>query len=144
MNYDIVIVKLSEKDGGGFLGYVPDLPGCMSDGETRMEALVNTELAIKEWVDAAKKVKKPIPSVGTVKRQALKMRAVVQKTIDETRQIIEKVESVDSKIEKLVADVKDLQETHAHHEAWDRFAGIVNFPIVDPKISKRKRVSEVH
>ncbi|MGH1356548.1 MAG: type II toxin-antitoxin system HicB family antitoxin [Thalassovita sp.] len=33
-DYPIVLVPLCEEDGGGFAAYVPDLPGCMSDGET--------------------------------------------------------------------------------------------------------------
>ncbi|WP_352404910.1 type II toxin-antitoxin system HicB family antitoxin [Sporanaerobacter acetigenes] len=40
-NYKIEIMNLSDGDGGGFLAIVPSLPGCMSDGETREEALEN-------------------------------------------------------------------------------------------------------
>jgi len=36
-NYKIKIIKLTEEDGGGYLAYVPELPGCMSDGETLEE-----------------------------------------------------------------------------------------------------------
>jgi hypothetical protein len=32
LGYTIVIGRLSVEDGGGYLAYVPDLPGCMSDG----------------------------------------------------------------------------------------------------------------
>jgi hypothetical protein len=38
-----VIEPLSEEDVAGFLATVPELPGCMSDGETRAEALANVE-----------------------------------------------------------------------------------------------------
>jgi antitoxin HicB len=41
-----MIEPLSEEDGGGFLATVAELPGCMSDGETRAEALANVEDAI--------------------------------------------------------------------------------------------------
>ena len=34
--YAVVIELLSDEDGGGFLAIVPDLLGCMSDGETRV------------------------------------------------------------------------------------------------------------
>ncbi len=33
--YTVVIKALSDEDGGGYVATVPDLPGCMSDGETR-------------------------------------------------------------------------------------------------------------
>ena len=36
-------------DGGGFVAFMPGLPGCISDGETREEAAD----AISEWIDEA-------------------------------------------------------------------------------------------
>ncbi|MGN6849475.1 MAG: type II toxin-antitoxin system HicB family antitoxin [Sphingomicrobium sp.] len=59
--YKIVIEPLSEADGGGFLATVPELPGCMSDGETRAEALTNVEDAIATWIHAAREMGRPIP-----------------------------------------------------------------------------------
>lgn len=55
MGYAIFIVAISAEDGGGYVSHVPDLPGCMSDGATRDEALKNTEAAILDWVDSAEK-----------------------------------------------------------------------------------------
>jgi len=59
--YKIVIEPLSEADGGGFLATVPELPGCMSDGETRSEALANVEDAIATWIHSARKMGRAIP-----------------------------------------------------------------------------------
>jgi predicted RNase H-like HicB family nuclease len=59
--YKIVIEPLSEADGGGFLAIVPELPGCMSDGETPAEALANVEDAIATWIHAARKMGRTIP-----------------------------------------------------------------------------------
>ena len=59
--YKVVIEPLSEEDGGGFLATVPELPGCMSDGETRAEALANVEDAIAAWIYCARKAGEPIP-----------------------------------------------------------------------------------
>jgi predicted RNase H-like HicB family nuclease len=59
--YKIVIEPLSDADGGGFLATVPELPGCMSDGETRAEALANVEDAIATWIHAARKMGRSIP-----------------------------------------------------------------------------------
>jgi predicted RNase H-like HicB family nuclease len=53
--YKVLIEPLSEKDGGGYLATVPELPGCMSDGATRSEALVNVEDAIITWLRVARK-----------------------------------------------------------------------------------------
>lgn len=49
--YTLVIEPLSEEDGGGFLATVPDLPGCMSDGETAEAAVTNVQDAIRCWLD---------------------------------------------------------------------------------------------
>jgi hypothetical protein len=35
--YAVVIEPLTDEEGGGFVATVPDLPGCMSDGDTRAE-----------------------------------------------------------------------------------------------------------
>jgi antitoxin HicB len=61
LEYAVRIDRLSESDGGGYLATVPDLPGCMSDGETPEEALKNVQEAIASWIEAAKEWKQDIP-----------------------------------------------------------------------------------
>lgn len=51
--YSIMVEPLSAEDGGGFLATVPDLPGCMSDGETEVEARQNIQAAINDWISHA-------------------------------------------------------------------------------------------
>jgi len=65
-DYRVVIEPLSEEDGGGYLATVPELPGCMSDGETRQEALANVEDAIATWVFCAEQMGRPIPAPESV------------------------------------------------------------------------------
>lgn len=60
-NYQIVIEHLSDEDGGGYLATVPDLPGCMADGETRAEALERVEDAMLSWAFAAEKMGREVP-----------------------------------------------------------------------------------
>jgi predicted RNase H-like HicB family nuclease len=36
-----------------FLVEVPELPGCMADGETYQEAVQNVEVIIQEWIETA-------------------------------------------------------------------------------------------
>jgi antitoxin HicB len=59
--YPVVLRPLSADDGGGWVALVPDLPGCMSDGATAIEALQNAEGAIEEWMKAAEAMGRPIP-----------------------------------------------------------------------------------
>jgi len=44
-----VILELS--DEGGFTVYVPSLPGCISEGETTEEALINIKEAIHLYLE---------------------------------------------------------------------------------------------
>jgi antitoxin HicB len=66
LEYPVIISPLSEDDGGGFLATVPDLPGCMSDGETPAEAVENVQDAIAEWLDLARELGRPIPSPSKI------------------------------------------------------------------------------
>ncbi len=60
-DFEIHIRPLSEEHGGGFFATVSELPGCMSDGETRAEALANVEDAIATWLHCARKMGRKIP-----------------------------------------------------------------------------------
>ncbi len=40
---------------------VPELLGCMADGETPQEALSNVEVIINEWVEIARETGRDIP-----------------------------------------------------------------------------------
>ena len=53
LNYPLVVEPLPLEEGGGFIAIVPDLPGCMSDGETPEEAVINVRDAIVCWMGAA-------------------------------------------------------------------------------------------
>jgi antitoxin HicB len=60
--YPVVLRPLAPEDGGGWIALVPDLPGCMSDGESADEALHNVRDAIEEWKDAAARLGRPVPA----------------------------------------------------------------------------------
>ena len=57
--YEIVIYW-SEEDNA-FIAEVPELPGCMSDGESYNVALKNVQTIIDEWIETAKKLGRKIP-----------------------------------------------------------------------------------
>jgi len=59
--YSVRLVQLLEEDGGGWLAEVPELDGCMSDGETPDDALSNVADAIECWLAAAVETNAPIP-----------------------------------------------------------------------------------
>lgn len=49
------------EDDQRWLVDVPELPGCMADGETPTEALKNVEVIIDEWLTTAQELGREIP-----------------------------------------------------------------------------------
>jgi predicted RNase H-like HicB family nuclease len=54
-------VILEPQRDGGFTVSVPALPGCISEGENREEALKNIKEAIELYLEVLKEDGKPIP-----------------------------------------------------------------------------------
>jgi len=55
-----ILIELDED--GVFVVECPSLPGCISQGKTRKEALENIQDAIKGYLESLKKHNEPIPS----------------------------------------------------------------------------------
>jgi predicted RNase H-like HicB family nuclease len=55
-----IIIYWSEEDQA-FVAEVPELPGCMTDGATYQEAIINAETVIQEWIETARELGRPIP-----------------------------------------------------------------------------------
>lgn len=62
IEYPFTIHKLSSVEGGGYMAEVLDLNGCIADGETVEEAIVNLEDAITSWIRTAQELGNPIPA----------------------------------------------------------------------------------
>ena len=58
MKYAILLEPQPE---GGFTATVPDLPGCVSQGETEAECACNVAEAIEGWIETAHAIGWPIP-----------------------------------------------------------------------------------
>jgi predicted RNase H-like HicB family nuclease len=59
IKYEMVIYW-SEEDKA-FIAEVPELPGCMADGETYEQAVKNVRQVIEEWIETAQELGRPIP-----------------------------------------------------------------------------------
>ena len=59
--YSIVLTPLSEADGGGWLAEIPLLQGCITDGDTQLEALEMIEDAKRGWLEVALENAEQIP-----------------------------------------------------------------------------------
>ena len=60
--YRFVVRPLTEEDGGGYLIEFPDLPGCLSDGETIEEAILNGIDAMRGWIKVMRAEGHPVPA----------------------------------------------------------------------------------
>jgi predicted RNase H-like HicB family nuclease len=56
-----MIIYWSEEDKA-FLVEIPELSGCMTDGETYQQAVANAEIVIHEWIETAKELGRIIPA----------------------------------------------------------------------------------
>lgn len=63
-DYRFEMRPLTEEEGGGILITFPDLPGCMSDGESYEEAIANGREVFHEWIESWQEMgrKVPLPS----------------------------------------------------------------------------------
>lgn len=55
-----VILYWSEEDSA-FIARVPELPGCMADGQTYQEAIAHVEAAIQDWTATAARLGRSAP-----------------------------------------------------------------------------------
>ncbi len=58
--YELIIWWSDEDEA--FLVEVPELPGCMADGDTYEDAVRNAQVVIEEWIATATELGRPIPA----------------------------------------------------------------------------------
>jgi predicted RNase H-like HicB family nuclease len=59
IRYELVIYWSDEDQS--FVVEVPELPGCMADGETYEQAVANAQHVIEEWIETARTLGRSIP-----------------------------------------------------------------------------------
>ena len=58
-NYELIIYWSNEDNA--FIAEVPELAGCMADGQNYVEAVQNAETAISLWIETAQLMGRTIP-----------------------------------------------------------------------------------
>jgi len=61
MNYKYEILIFWSNADNCYIAEVPELAGCMSDGNSYAEALNNVQRVIDEWIETAKSLGRHIP-----------------------------------------------------------------------------------
>lgn len=119
--YAHIISPLSAEEGGGYLITFPDLPGCVSDGETEAEAVENGRDAFIAVVSALADMGRDIPAPSfspddaTVPGASGKFVARVPKSIHAKLTTRAKVEgvSLNTLVLTLIAEGLGRREGHA-------------------------------
>lgn len=55
-----VQIHWSDADSA-YIASATELPACLADGRTRTAAVKNLERVIQEWIDAARRMGRPVP-----------------------------------------------------------------------------------
>ena len=64
-DYPIRVDPIPEDEGGGYLVSIPDLPGCIADGETIDAAVAEARDAFRAWAAAEREDKGELPAPKT-------------------------------------------------------------------------------
>ncbi len=57
--YELIVFWSDEDER--FVVEVPELPGCMADGETYEQAVQNAQIVIAEWIETARSLDREVP-----------------------------------------------------------------------------------
>ncbi len=101
--YQFTVRPLSKEEGGGYLVEYPDIPGCMSDGETIEDAIANGREALRDCIEVFGELgrKAPKPSVEAAQWRQRVPRTLYSKL---TRQAANEGVSINSLVTSVIAE----------------------------------------
>lgn len=101
--YQFTVRPLSKEEGGGYLVEYPDIPGCMSDGETIEEAIANGREALCDCIEVFSESGRKIPKPGI---EAAQWRQRLPRTLylKLTRQAANEGVSINSFVTAVIAE----------------------------------------
>lgn len=131
MDYPIIISRLSDDDGGGYMGYAPDLMGCMGDGDTPEAALIDTQSAVLEWLDAAKSRGLVVPAPHSKSDASRRER---NELLAALKELGDGIDNLDGRLEELARRISEIEERLENSNAWERFASVTGHVIEDRQL----------
>jgi predicted RNase H-like HicB family nuclease len=60
-NHKYEIILYWSKEDNAYIAEVPELAGCMADGQSYMQAITNVETVIQNWIEIAASLGRDIP-----------------------------------------------------------------------------------
>jgi antitoxin HicB len=109
--YQFTVRRLSKEEGGGYLVEYPDIPGCMSDGETTEEAIANGREALRDCIKVFGTLgrKLPKPSVASAQWRQRLPRTLYSKL---TKQAESEGVSINSLVTAIIAEAIGARRRH--------------------------------
>ena len=77
MAYQYALVIWYSEEDRAYLVEVPELPGCMADGEAIEEATQAAQTAIRMWIGAARKLGRPVPKPARTRQAVSRLQPTV-------------------------------------------------------------------
>jgi antitoxin HicB len=102
--YRVTIRPLSAGEGGGYLAEYPDIPGCMSDGETIEEAIANGRKALRDCLAVFEESGLALPKPATVEPAQWRQRLPRTLYIKLTEQAQAEGVSINSLVTAIIAE----------------------------------------
>ena len=108
--YQFTVRPLSKDEGGGYLEEYPDVPGCMSDGETVEEAISNGREALRDCMEVFKESgrKRPQPTIEAAQWRQRMPRTLYSKL---TKQAENEGVSINSLVTAIIAEAIGARQT---------------------------------
>lgn len=116
--YAIVVQPLTEEDGGGYVARIPDLAGCMGDGETPEAAISDVQNAAKEWLATAKNRGMEIPTQGAAARNFASYVEGLETSLETAMNVVQSYESIEVELDQLRAAVRSIAEAVLDRDPW--------------------------
>ena len=123
MEYPVVIIKIPDDEGGGYLSKAPDLFGCISDGDTMEAAVVNIQDAIREWIIECNNIGRPVPIPGSIAQQNRNEQVALLENLRE-------YDNLDERLTELSTSLEDLHEKADEIVSWVRFSDLTSLTTV--------------
>jgi antitoxin HicB len=114
--YQFTVRPLSKEEGGGYLVEYPDIPGCMSDGDTVAEAIANGREALRDCLDVLRESgrKAPKPAVEAAQWRQRLPRTLYGKLI---RQAQREGVSINSLVTAMIAEAIGAKQARPRRSA---------------------------
>ena len=109
--YPMIVMPLSEEEGGGFEALFPDLPGCASDGPTPEAAVAGAMETLRAWrgIHAQRGLPMPAPftALGAHRRRDEDLIGALRSVANYTEAMGDRIATLEARLESALERNQD-------------------------------------